>query len=152
MAMRRASIHVTSRPFRYHPETIAAQDGFTQRVLVPREKGIDLRLALDLVSMARTGYERIDIDRIVGMFGRYLELSGRAISRAQAQERMFAKLAHLRLWLDLRPLLPPARAEALTAASTAESFRRVFSSLVDQLPGEPWARTPAMKDRFDIAW
>ena len=55
MAMRRASIHVTSRPFRYHPETIAAQDGSSQRVLVPREKGIDLRLALDLVSMARTG-------------------------------------------------------------------------------------------------
>ena len=55
MAMRRASIHVTSRPLRYHPETIAAQDGSTQRVLVPREKGIDLRLALDLVSMARTG-------------------------------------------------------------------------------------------------
>ena len=34
MAMRRASIHVTSRPLRYHPETIAAQDGSSQRVLV----------------------------------------------------------------------------------------------------------------------
>ena len=139
MAMRRASIHVTSRPLRYHPETIVAQDGSSQRVLVPREKGIDLRLAFDLVSMARTGYERLDIDRIVGMFDRYLELSDRAISRAQAQERMFAKLAHPRLWLDLRPLLSSARAEALAAASTAESFRRVFSSLVDRLPGEPWA-------------
>ena len=81
----------------------------------------------------------LDLDRIVGMFGRYLELSDRAISRAQAQERMFAKLAHPPLWLDLRPLLSPARAEALTAASTAESFRRVFSSLVDRLPDEPWA-------------
>ena len=35
--------------------------------------------------MARTGYERLDLDRIVGMFGRYLELSDRAISRAQAR-------------------------------------------------------------------
>ena len=102
--------------------------------------------------MARTGYERLDLDHIVGVFDRYLELSDRAISRAQAQERMFAKLAHPPLWLDLRPLLSPAWAEALTAASTVESFRRVFSSLVDRLPGEPWARTPAMKDRFDIAW
>ena len=34
MAMRRASIHVTSRPLRYHPETIVAQDGSSQRVLV----------------------------------------------------------------------------------------------------------------------
>ena len=116
--------------------------------LLQRDKGRDL---YDLAHALEV-FERLDLDRIVGMFGRYLELSGRAISRAQAQERMFAKLAHPRLWLDLRPLLPPARAAALTAASTAESFRRVFSSLVDGLPGEPWARTPAMKDRFDIAW
>ena len=34
MAMRRASIHVTSRPLRYHPETIVPQDGSSQRVLV----------------------------------------------------------------------------------------------------------------------
>ena len=65
---------------------------------------------------------------------------------------LFAKLAHPRLWLDIRPLLPPAWAEALTAGATPESFRRVFSSVVDRIPGEPWARTPAMKDRFDIAW
>ena len=118
------------------------------RALLQRDKGrdpYDLAHALEV-------FERLDLDRIVGMFGRYLELSDRAISRAQAQERMFAKLAHPPLWLDLRPLLSPARAETLTAASTAESFRRVFSSLVDRLPGEPWARTPAMKDRFDIAW
>ena len=51
------------------------------------------------------------------MFGRYLDLSGQAISRAQAQERMFAKLANPRFLLDLRPLLPAAQAEALSEES-----------------------------------
>ena len=118
------------------------------RALLQGDKGRDL---YDLAHGLEV-FERLDLDRIVGMFVRYLDLSDGPISRAQAQERMFAKLAHQRLWLDIRPLLPAARVEALTPASTANSFRRVFTSLVDRLPGEPWARTPAMKERFDIAW
>ena len=86
------------------------------------------------------------------MFGQYVALSGQAVSRAQAQDRMFAKLANRRFLLDMRPLLPAAQVEALTAESTAESFRRVFVILIDRLPGEPWARTPAMKQRFGISW
>jgi hypothetical protein len=26
------------------------------------------------------------------------------------------------------------------------------TALVDRLPGESWARTPAMKERFGISW
>ena len=65
---------------------------------------------------------------------------------------MFAKLAQPRFLLDMRPLLPAARVEALTDESAAESFRRVFTTLVDRLPGEPWGRTAAMKERFGISW
>ena len=118
------------------------------RALLQRNKGHDL---YDLAHALEV-FEGLDTDRIVEMFGHYLALSGRAISRAQAQERMFAKLAKPRFLLDVRPLLPAARAEALTEESTAEAFRRVFMTLVDRLPGEPWRRTPAMKQRFDITW
>ena len=118
------------------------------RALLQRDKGRDL---YDLAHALKV-FEGLDADRIVEMFGRYLDLSGRAISRAQAQERMFAKLAQPRLLFDTRPLLPAARAEALTDESTAEAFRRVFTTLVDRLPGEPWGRTPAMKERFGISW
>ena len=38
-------------------------------------------------------FEGLDAERIVEMFGRYLDLSGQVISRARAQERMFAMLA-----------------------------------------------------------
>lgn len=118
------------------------------RALLQRDKGRDL---YD-IAHALEVFEGLDIDRIVGMFGRYLALSGQAISRAEAQQRMFAKLATPRFLLDMRPLLPADQVEILTEASTAESFRLVFTTLVDRLPGEPWAKTPAMKERFGISW
>ncbi len=118
------------------------------RALLQRDRGRDL---YDLAHALEV-FEGLDTDRVVEMFGRYLALSGRAISRAQAQERMFAKLANPHFMFDVRPLLPAAQAEILTEESTAEAFRRVFMTLVDQLPGEPWRRTPAMKQRFGIPW
>ena len=118
------------------------------RALLQRNKGRDL---YDLAHALEV-FERLDTDRIVEMFRQYLALSGQAISRAQAQIRMFAKLANPRFLLDVRPLLPAARAETLTDESTAEAFRRVFMTLVDRLPGEPWGRTAAMKRRFGIPW
>jgi len=54
-AMGRAGIVVTSRTLRYVRETVALDDGSSKEVEVPREKGIDLRLGLDVVRYARGG-------------------------------------------------------------------------------------------------
>lgn len=51
LAMRRAGILVTNRPIRYRTETITLNDGSTQTIDVPQEKGIDVRLALDVIRM-----------------------------------------------------------------------------------------------------
>lgn len=118
------------------------------RAFLQRDRGRDL---YDLAHALEI-FENLDITRVVTMFGRYLDLSRDTISRAQAQERMFAKLASPGLLLDVRPLLPAAQAEALTEKAIADSFRNVFTILVDQLPGEPWKRTKAMKERFGISW
>ena len=118
------------------------------RALLQRDRGRDL---YDLAHALEV-FEGLGIDRVVEVFGQYLALSGQAISRAQAQGRMFAKLANPRFLLDVRPLLPATRAEALTEESTEEAFRLVFMNLVDRLPGEPWGRTAAMKQRFGIRW
>lgn len=118
------------------------------RALVQRDKGrdfYDLAHALEV-------FDGLDTDRVTTLFGRYLELSGQAISRAQAQELMFAKLADPRFLLDMKPLLPAALAELLTDESTVDSFGRVFARLVDRLPGEPRIRTPEMKERFGLTW
>jgi uncharacterized LabA/DUF88 family protein len=53
LAMKRVGIHVTTRPIRYRKETIIESDGKERIVTTPQEKGIDIRLALDLVSLAR---------------------------------------------------------------------------------------------------
>ncbi len=64
--------------------------------LLQRDQGRDL---YDLAHALEV-FENLDVAE---MFGRYLDLSGQAMSRAQAQEKMFAKLA------NPRPLLPAAR-------------------------------------------
>ena len=52
-AMGRSGIDVTSRPLRYRVEQVRLRDGSTHEIAVEREKGIDLRLGLDVVRMAR---------------------------------------------------------------------------------------------------
>ena len=52
-AMRRAGVTVTSRTLRYRVERVRLSDGSVHEIPVAREKGIDLRLGLDVVRMAR---------------------------------------------------------------------------------------------------
>lgn len=51
--MGRQGIHVFSRPLRYRNQTILLPDGQPRTVLVGQEKGIDARIALDIVRLAR---------------------------------------------------------------------------------------------------
>lgn len=51
LAMKRAGIITTTRPLQYSNEDVVV-DGVAKTVLTPREKGIDVRLALDIVSCA----------------------------------------------------------------------------------------------------
>lgn len=118
------------------------------RALLQRDKGRDL---YDLAH-ALAIFDRLDPDRVVALFKRYLEIAGNSISRAQAQQRMFAKVANPRFLVDMKPLLPAAEAERLTEDATTDSFHRVFTAFVDRLPGEPWSRTQEMKERFGITW
>lgn len=53
LAMRRAGIFVTSRHIRYQKEMVPLPDGTTRTVTTAHEKGIDVRLALDVIRLAR---------------------------------------------------------------------------------------------------
>lgn len=48
LALKRSGVVVTTRPIRYHSEIIGERE-----VITPQEKGVDVRLALDVVSRAR---------------------------------------------------------------------------------------------------
>lgn len=52
LAMKRAGIVVTTRKLRYRKEPVVV-DGIEEIVTTPQEKGVDVRMALDIVSRAR---------------------------------------------------------------------------------------------------
>jgi predicted nucleotidyltransferase component of viral defense system len=117
------------------------------RALLQRNKGRDL---FDL-SHALEVFEGLDRNRVVECFGQYLEQSQTPISRAVAEQRMFAKLNSPGFLTDLRPLLAADQAEALTETSVKQAFTKIFSSLIALIPGERWAQTEDMARRFDIS-
>jgi predicted nucleotidyltransferase component of viral defense system len=116
------------------------------RALLQRNKGrdlFDLAHALDV-------FGGLNAARVVECFGLYLKQANQRISRAEAENRMFAKLANPAFLTDMRPLLPADQAEKLNEASTKAAFTKVFTHFIVRIPGEPWAKTELMKERFGL--
>lgn len=54
LAMKRAGVIVTTRPLRYRKKSAFNEVGELEEFIVAQEKGVDVRLALDVVKAART--------------------------------------------------------------------------------------------------
>lgn len=117
------------------------------RALLQRDKGRDL---VDL-SHALVTFPDLDVKRMVELFGRYLALSNQAISRAQAEQRMFGKLDRPNFMSDVRPLLTADEAERFDDKAAVAAFVAVFSRIIRQIPGEPWARTADKIEQYGLA-
>jgi predicted nucleotidyltransferase component of viral defense system len=117
------------------------------RALLQRNKGRDL---FD-ISHALDVFDNLDKSRIIECLRHYLQKAQTPISRAEAEQRMFAKLNNPGFLTDLRPLLAAERAAQLTADSANQAFAKVFSSLIILIPGKSWARTDDMAKRFGIS-
>src|SRR5439155_5794569 len=110
------------------------------RALLQRDKGrdlFDLGHALDV-------FYTLDTARIAEYLRRYLERSKAEISRAEAEERMLAKLINPGFLADIRPLLAAEEAKRLTDDMIHKSFVKVFSLYIAMIAGEPWARSEEM--------
>lgn len=82
-ALGHAGVHVFSRPLRYRNKTIRLPDGSEQSVLTGEEKGVDVRIALDVI---RLGFRK-DYD-VALLFSQDQDLSEVAKEiRAIAQEQ-----------------------------------------------------------------
>jgi hypothetical protein len=116
------------------------------RALLQRDKGRDL---LDL-SHAVAEFQGLDCSKVVACFGKYLAAGGQAISRAEAEQRMFAKLDDPSFLADVRPLLSADEAEKFDDAAANAAFKVVFSEFIKRIPGHPWADTPAMAAQYGM--
>lgn len=117
------------------------------RALLQRNKGRDL---VDLAH-ALAIFAELDAQRLVDLFGRYLALDNQMISRAEAEQRMFEKLERPDFLADVRPLLTADEAERFDDTAATAAFSAVFGELIRLLPGDAWANTPDMLERFKLA-
>ena len=104
--------------------------GTKLRALLQRRKGRDLfDLNEGLIQLA------LDPDRVMASFDHYLTHEGTQITRANAEERMLAKLTRS-LTDDITPLLS---VDVVYGAQKAqEAFERVWFRLIARLNGEAW--------------
>lgn len=116
------------------------------RALLQRKKGRDL---IDLSHALKT-FDALDVQKVVNLFGRYLAATEMAISRAQAEQRMFEKLDDRNFMADVRPLLAAAERDAFDEAAARAAFVAVFDRIIGLIPGAAWARTGEMRERFGL--
>ena len=117
------------------------------RALLQRNKGRDL---IDL-SHSLQVFQNLNAGRVVELLGRYLAATGLAISRAQAEERMFAKLENPQFLADVRPLLTAQEAARFGEKAAQSAFVAAFRGLIRLMPGDSWARTSEMIKQFQLA-
>jgi predicted nucleotidyltransferase component of viral defense system len=125
-----------------HEEILATK----LRALLQRDKGRDL---FDLAHALEV-FKELHANRLVECFNLYIKKSNTTVSRAQAEQRMFAKLPKSSLLDDMKPLVPAALAEQLTEQKKKQAFAAVFTQLIELLPGAAWARTDEFMKRYEI--
>jgi predicted nucleotidyltransferase component of viral defense system len=116
------------------------------RALLQRDKGRDL---VDL-EKAMAVFPDLDAAHVVELFGKYLKAGGQAISRAEAEERMWAKLADPSFLADVRPLLSADDAEEFDSKAERAAFVTVFTEFIKRIPGHAWADTLAVAKKFGM--
>lgn len=116
------------------------------RALLQRDKGRDL---FDLDHAIRT-LPNLDIERVVSLFMRYLDRQGQVIGRPEAEKRMLAKYAKFNLLGDIRALLTPDLADSLDDAAARAAFIRVFTDVIERIPGQRWARTKEVSHHLSL--
>ena len=85
LAMSRAGIHVYSRPLRYRNKAITLSDGTQHTFLVPEEKGIDVRIALDVIRLGH--HRRYDVALVFSQDQDLSEVADEVRTIAREQSR-----------------------------------------------------------------
>ncbi len=84
-AMTRAGIVVIRRPLRYRVERVRLPDGSLREIAAEREKGVDLRLGLDVVHLAR--HDELDVAVIFSQDQDFVEVAREIRDIARSENR-----------------------------------------------------------------
>ena len=103
LSMRHTGITVVTRPLRYQVENILLPDGTMREIVTSQEKGIDLRIGLDVVRMAHLG--QVDVALIFSQDQDLAEVADE-IREISHSENRWLKVASA---FPVSPLVPRAR-------------------------------------------
>jgi len=115
------------------------------RALYQRSKGRDL---YDL-AVALERFPKLDLEKTVECYQRYIEHEGNRVSRAEFEANMAGKITDPAFHEDIEPLLvvgtlqasAPDDASLQTGTAPYDSksaYRRVHEAFITRLPGDPW--------------
>jgi len=119
LALKRAGVVVTTRPIRYRKQTIQLPDGTEKIVTTPQEKGVDIRLALDVVSLARK--RQFDVAIIFSQDQDLAELVQELIDISGEQSR----------WIKIASAFPSGPNASATRGIDKAEWIRMDQSLYD---------------------
>jgi predicted nucleotidyltransferase component of viral defense system len=111
--------------------------GTKLRALFQRKKGrylFDLGVALE--------DESLDVDAVIACFEKYMAHGGAAVSRAQFEENLRAKLGTPEFTADLAVILS---ADALAGFDVQRAGDLVLNKLVARLKGDSWQGVPGIR-------
>ena len=118
-AMRRAGIIVTTRTLRYSTDSIELPDGTIREVTVPREKGIDLRIGLDVVRMARNN--ELDVALVFSQDQDLAELATEIRDISASTNR----------WLKIASAFPDSATASSARGINKTDWKRIDRALYD---------------------
>ncbi len=118
--MAASGVRVVTRTLRYFNEPVRLPDGTVRVVEVAREKGIDLRLALDLLRLARQG--AFDCALVFSQDG----------DLAEAVQEVNSLRMELSRWLVVDCAFPDApRAWGIAGAKPLRFDKRLYDTAID---------------------
>ena len=112
--------------------------GTKLRALYQRKKGRDL---FDL-KMAVEHFPKLDPEKVIKCFQKYIAHEGGNVSRAQFEANLLNKVGQDSFTKDLSPLLT-SESEILDFSKASQDIIQIFLAL---LPGEPWKGHEEHKD------
>ena len=115
-------------------ETLATK----MQALMGRHKGRDL---FDL-DWALLFCPHLDKTKTLELFELHCNEAGNPISRPEAEKRMFAKIEQPGRFDEIINYVPAEQRRLLMDQGAKDAFARVFTGLIERLPGNQWGAQP----------